>query len=39
MLEDGSYVPKQLDGQPAFNIHKEFFRIEEDWQEESELFA
>jgi len=38
MIEDGSYVPKQLDGQPAFNIHKEFFNMENDWDVESDLF-
>ncbi len=27
MREDGSYVVKEQNGQPPFNIHKEFFDV------------
>jgi len=27
MKEDGSYVIKELNGEPLFNIHKEFFHV------------
>jgi polyphosphate kinase len=39
MLEDGSYMPKQLDGQAAFSVHKEFFNMAENWDVEANLFG
>jgi polyphosphate kinase len=38
MLEDGSYVIKELSGEPPFNIHKEFYNITKDIVMEAKLF-
>jgi polyphosphate kinase len=38
MLEDGSYVIKELSGEPPFNIHKEFYNITKEIVMEAKLF-
>jgi polyphosphate kinase len=38
MLEDGSYVIKELSGEPPFNIHKEFYNITKEIVMEANLF-
>lgn len=38
MNEDGTYTPKQPDGTPAFNIHKEFYRVTRDTISDVKLF-
>ncbi|MEX2231834.1 MAG: polyphosphate kinase 1 [Cyclobacteriaceae bacterium] len=38
MQEDGSYVIKEQNGEPAFNMHKEFYNITKDIVLEATLF-
>ncbi|MBL7856428.1 MAG: polyphosphate kinase 1 [Cyclobacteriaceae bacterium] len=38
MKEDGTYVIKELNGEPPFNIHKEFFNISKEIVMEAKLF-
>jgi polyphosphate kinase len=38
MQEDGSYVIKEISGEPPFNIHKEFYNITKEIVMEAELF-
>ncbi|HEY9008959.1 polyphosphate kinase 1 [Ohtaekwangia sp.] len=38
MKEDGSYVNKELNGEPPFNIHKEFYQVNRDIVMEAKLF-
>ncbi len=38
MQEDGSYVIKELSGDPPFNIHNEFYRVTREVIEEVKLF-
>jgi polyphosphate kinase len=38
MLEDGTYVKKQLNGEPPFNIHKEFYHVTKEIVMEAKLF-
>jgi polyphosphate kinase len=38
MKEDGTYVIKELDGEPPFNIHKEFYHVTRDIVMEAKLF-
>ncbi len=38
MLEDGSYVIKEQDGEPEFNIHKEFYNVTKEIVMKAELF-
>jgi polyphosphate kinase len=38
MYEDGSYVRMQSDGEPPFNIHKEFYNVTKDDVMEASLF-
>jgi polyphosphate kinase len=38
MQEDGSYAKKQINGEPSFNIHKEFYHITKDIVMEANLF-
>jgi polyphosphate kinase len=38
MLEDGSYVIKELNGEPPFNIHKEFYNVTKETVMEAKLF-
>ena len=38
MLEDGSYVIKELSGEPPFNIHKEFYNVTKEIVMEAKLF-
>jgi polyphosphate kinase len=38
MQEDGTYVKKELDGHPPFNIHKEFYHITREVVMEAKLF-
>jgi polyphosphate kinase len=38
MQEDGSYVIKELNGEPPFNIHKEFYRVTREIVMEAKLF-
>jgi polyphosphate kinase len=38
MKEDGSYVIKEPNGEPPFNVHKEFYRVTRDIVMEAKLF-
>ncbi|MCI0751207.1 MAG: polyphosphate kinase 1 [Flammeovirgaceae bacterium] len=38
MKEDGSYVIKELNGEPPFNIHKEFYNVTKEIVQEAKLF-
>lgn len=38
MKEDGSYKPKELNGEPPFNIHKEFYNVTPEIIKEVKLF-
>lgn len=38
LLENGTYVVKELDGEPAFNIHKEFYNVTKEIVMEARLF-
>jgi polyphosphate kinase len=38
MQEDGSYVIREQNGEPAFNIHKEFYNITKEIVTEAKLF-
>lgn len=38
MKEDGSYAVKDLNGDPPFNVHKEFFNVTKEIIEEVKLF-
>jgi polyphosphate kinase len=38
MKEDGTYVLKELNGQPPFNIHKEFYNVSKELVRNVELF-
>lgn len=38
MNEDGTYTPRQADGEPPFNIHKEFYRVTREMLAEVRLF-
>jgi polyphosphate kinase len=38
MLESGNYVVKELNGEPIFNIHKEFYHVTRDIVMEAKLF-
>lgn len=38
MLEDGSYKPKEVSAEPAFNIHKEFYLVTPETIREVKLF-
>lgn len=38
MKEDGSYVIKELNGEPPFNVHKEFYHVTKDTVDEVTLF-
>ncbi|CAN5270833.1 polyphosphate kinase [soil metagenome] len=38
MQEDGNYIPKEANGEPPFNIHKEFFEVTMDIVMEAKLF-
>lgn len=38
MLESGNYVVKEPNGEPAFNIHKEFYHVTKDIVMEAKLF-
>lgn len=37
MQEDGTYVKKKADGEPEFNIHKEFYKVTKENLEELDL--
>jgi polyphosphate kinase len=38
MREDGSYVKKQQNGEPEFNVHKEFYHVTKEMIEDVKLF-
>jgi polyphosphate kinase len=38
MLESGNYIIKELNGEPLFNIHKEFYHVTRDIVMEAKLF-
>ena len=38
MREDGTYVIKEQNGEPPFNIHKEFFEVTQDTIKDVSLF-
>jgi polyphosphate kinase len=38
MKEDGTYILKELNGQPPFNIHKEFYTVSKELVRNVELF-
>lgn len=38
LQEDGSYVKREADGNPPFNIHKEFFSVTPEIVQEAKLF-
>ena len=38
MQEDGSYIVKELNGEPAFNIHKEFYNVTKETVMSANLF-
>lgn len=38
MQEDGTYILKEQNGEPAFNIHKEFYHVTKDIVMEAKLF-
>jgi polyphosphate kinase len=38
MREDGSYVIKEQNGEPLFNIHKEFYEVTREIIKDVELF-
>lgn len=38
MNEDGTYTPKQPDGKPPFNVHKEFYRVTKETVSDVKLF-
>jgi polyphosphate kinase len=38
MQEDGSYIVKEQTGEPAFNMHKEFYNLTKEIVEEAKLF-
>jgi polyphosphate kinase len=38
MKEDGSYAIKEPNGEPPFNVHKEFYRVTRDIVMEAKLF-
>jgi polyphosphate kinase len=38
MNEDGTYTPRQPDGEPTFNIHKEFYRVTKETVSDVKLF-
>ncbi len=38
MQEDGSYVIREQNGEPAFNIHKEFYKVTREIVQEAKLF-
>jgi polyphosphate kinase len=38
MQEDGSYIAKQPNGDPPFNIHKEFYHVTKEIVMEAKLF-
>jgi polyphosphate kinase len=38
MQEDGSYIIKELNGEPPFNIHKEFYHVTKEIVMEANLF-
>jgi len=38
MQEDGSYIIKEQNGEPTFNIHKEFYNVTKDIVSEASLF-
>jgi polyphosphate kinase len=38
MREDGSYVIKEQNGEPLFNIHKEFYDVSREIIKDVELF-
>ena len=38
MSEDGSYKIKELNGEPPFNVHKEFYHVTKEIIEQVQLF-
>jgi polyphosphate kinase len=38
MQEDGTYVKEELNGEPPFNIHKEFYEVTKEIAASSKLF-
>ncbi len=38
MSEDGSYKIKELNGEPPFNVHKEFYNVTKEIIEQVQLF-
>jgi polyphosphate kinase len=38
MQEDGTYVLKELDGEPIFNVHKEFYSVTKELVKDVQLF-
>src|SRR6185436_18114379 len=38
MREDGSYLKEELNGQPPFNIHKEFYAVTKEMLATAKLF-
>jgi polyphosphate kinase len=38
MQEDGSYVIKEQNGEPLFNVHKEFFNVTREIIQDVKLF-
>ncbi|MCB0490461.1 MAG: hypothetical protein KDC99_18430, partial [Cyclobacteriaceae bacterium] len=38
MNEDGTYTIKELQGEPPFNVHKEFYTVTREIIEEVQLF-
>jgi polyphosphate kinase len=38
MKEDGTYILKELNGEPPFNIHREFYTVSKELVKNVELF-
>ena len=38
MQEDGSYIIKEQNGEPPFNVHKEFYRVTKEIIQDVKLF-
>jgi polyphosphate kinase len=38
MSEDGTYKIKELNGEPPFNIHKEFYKVKKEIFQDVKLF-
>ena len=38
MCEDGTYKIKELNGEPPFNIHKEFYKVTKEIFQDVKLF-